>query len=131
MSVLSLKDNIKKYRMLADLTLEDLATKVGVSRQTIQRYESGVINNIPSDNIEKIALALDTTPANLMGWEEKSKLININEDVSDYGQKNKELLDLYHQLNGDGKNKLIEYAQDLINGGRYKKVVSGQKISNS
>jgi len=63
-----LKDNIKSYRIQKGLTLEELAQKVGVSRQTIQRYESGVISNIPSDNIEKMANALDVTPGNLMGW---------------------------------------------------------------
>ena len=64
-----LNDNIKKYRLLAQMTLEDLAKKVGVSRQTIQRYESGVISNVPSDKIEKLAIALKTTPAHLMGWD--------------------------------------------------------------
>lgn len=65
---MALKDNIKSQRIRCGLTLEELAQKVGVSRQTIQRYESGVISNIPSDNIEKIADALDTTPSYLMGW---------------------------------------------------------------
>ncbi len=65
---MALKDNLKSKRTEKGLTLDEVATKVGVSRQTIQRYESGVINNIPSDNIEKLASALDTTPAELMGW---------------------------------------------------------------
>lgn len=67
-----LKDNLKRARLLADMTLDDVAQKVGVSRQTIQRYESGVIQNIPSDNIEKIAKALNVSPGMLMGWEEKT-----------------------------------------------------------
>lgn len=67
-----LKDNLKRARLLADMTLDDVAQKVGVSRQTIQRYESGVIQNIPSDNIEKIAKALSVSPGMLMGWEEKT-----------------------------------------------------------
>ena len=51
------------------MTLDEVAQKVGVSRQTIQRYESGVIQNIPSDNIEKIANILGVSPGVLMGWE--------------------------------------------------------------
>ena len=65
---MALKDNLKSKRTEKGLTLDEVASKVGVSRQTIQRYESGVISNIPSDNIEKLASALDTTPAELMGW---------------------------------------------------------------
>lgn len=51
------------------ITLEELAKKVGVARATVQRYESGVIPNIPSDKIELLAEALDTTPGFVMGWE--------------------------------------------------------------
>ena len=64
-----LKDNLKAARLRAGMTLDDVAQKVGVSRQTIQRYESGVIQNIPSDNIEKMAKALNVSPGVLMGWE--------------------------------------------------------------
>lgn len=58
--------NIKSRRIDLGLTLEEVAKIVGVSRQTIQRYESGVIASIPSDKIEKLAQALNTTPAFVM-----------------------------------------------------------------
>jgi len=66
---MGLKENIKARRLEKGMTLEDVAKEINVSRQTIQRYESGVISNIPSDKIELIAQALDTTPSKLMGWE--------------------------------------------------------------
>ena len=61
-------ERIKSVRLQQALTLEDLSKKVGVSRQTLSRYETGIISNIPSDNIEKLAKALNTSPAHLMGW---------------------------------------------------------------
>lgn len=72
---MSIGNNIKNKRLENGFTLEYLAKKVGTSKQTIQRYETGVISNIPSDKIELLADALKTTPAFLMGWEtaEKSK----------------------------------------------------------
>ena len=48
---------------MLDMTLEDVAKDVGVSRQTLSRYETGVIGNIPSDKIELLAKSLRTTPA--------------------------------------------------------------------
>lgn len=63
-------ENIRLRRKQLGMTLEEVAAKVGVSRQTMSRYETGVIGNIPSDKIEKLALALETTPAYLMGWTE-------------------------------------------------------------
>lgn len=71
-------ENIKKKRLEAGLTLEDVAKIVGVSRQTLSRYETGVIGNIPSDKIEAIAKAIHTTPAVIMGWEDTAKTLPIN-----------------------------------------------------
>lgn len=36
--------NLKKYRLLKDLTQEQLADKVGVRRETIMRLEAGKYN---------------------------------------------------------------------------------------
>ena len=54
------------------MTLEELAEAVGTSRQTIHRYENGIITNIPPEKVVSLAEALDTTPAYLMGWESES-----------------------------------------------------------
>lgn len=66
---MSIGENIRRCRRDLDMTLEEVATRVGVTRATIQKYENGIINNIPSDKIELLAKALHTTPAYLMGWE--------------------------------------------------------------
>lgn len=61
---------LKKRREDLRLTLDDVAKVVGTSRQTIQKYESGVISNIPSDKIELLSDALGVSPAYIMGWED-------------------------------------------------------------
>ena len=71
---MGLKENIKKFRIERNLTLEEVANKLGVSKPTVQRYESGVISNIPPDKIEHIAEIFNITPAQLMGWKD----IDIN-----------------------------------------------------
>lgn len=68
----SIGQRIKEKRIERNMTLEEVGKIAGVSRATIQRYESGTISNIPSDRIERIAKALKTTPAYLMGWEDDS-----------------------------------------------------------
>lgn len=72
------KDKIKNRRSELNLTLEDVAKKVGVSAPTIQRYESGEIQNVRRDKIKLLADALDVTPDYLMGWDEK-KQVNSDE----------------------------------------------------
>lgn len=65
------KENIKIRRLELNLTLEEVSNELGVSKPTLQRYESGVISNIPLDKVEKLAKILETTPSYLMGWENK------------------------------------------------------------
>ena len=79
---MSIGQNIKRRRRELDMTLEEVAKKVGISRQTLSRYETGVIGNIPSDKIEALAKVLDTSPAYIMGWEESSST-NEEQPASD------------------------------------------------
>ena len=60
------------------MTLEALADAVGTSRQTIHRYETGAISNIPPDKVELLAEALGTTPAALMGWKDESRARRVS-----------------------------------------------------
>ena len=61
-------ERIKALRKQKRMTLEELAAALGTSKQTIHRYENGVIANIPHDKIVQLAEALDTLPADLCGW---------------------------------------------------------------
>lgn len=70
------KDLIKKRRAEIGVTLEDIGKIVGVSKATVQRWESGEIKNIRRDKIEKLSQALQTTPAYLMGWDENKSHAN-------------------------------------------------------
>jgi len=59
---------LRKLRIERDYTLEYVANVIGVSRQTVQRYETGVISNIPSDKIEMLANLYKVSPGTIMGW---------------------------------------------------------------
>lgn len=65
---MEIKDLIKTRRLAIGLTLEEVAEKVGVSRATVSRWESGNISNMRRDKIAKLADALHTTPAYILGW---------------------------------------------------------------
>ena len=62
-------NKLKALRKERGMTLEGLAQLLGTSKQTIHRYENGIIANIPHEKIEALARALDVTPAELMGWD--------------------------------------------------------------
>ena len=59
---------LKRLRKENGLTLDELARIIGTSKQTIHRYENGIITNIPPSRVESLATVLGTTPSELMGW---------------------------------------------------------------
>ena len=62
-----LADRLKAARKAKGLTLDELAERIGTSKQTIHRYENGIISNIPHDKIAHLAQALEISPNELMG----------------------------------------------------------------
>lgn len=62
-------ERIKARREELGMTQTALADRIGESKQTVYKYESGLVSNIPSDKIELIARVLNTQPAYLMGWD--------------------------------------------------------------
>ena len=68
---MTIGERIRARRRELGLTLEAVAIETDTSKQTIQRYESGVIGNIPHARLEGVARVLKTTPGYLMGWDEE------------------------------------------------------------
>lgn len=72
-------ERIRQMRESADLGLTELADKIGVSKQTLYKYENDIITNIPSDKIEAIAQVCNVSPAIIMGWAMEEKYAEIKE----------------------------------------------------
>lgn len=64
-------NRIRLARQEAGLSVDELAARLGKNRATVYRYESDEIENFPITVIGPLAEALHTTPAYLMGWDEK------------------------------------------------------------
>lgn len=62
-------DRIKEIRNKLGLSQVDFADKIGVSKQTLYKYENNIITNIPSDKIEVVSEIGNVSPAYLMGWD--------------------------------------------------------------
>lgn len=61
---------VAEKRHALGMSYQELADATGLSKSTLQRYETGDIKNIPLSKVKSLAAALQTTPAELMGWEE-------------------------------------------------------------
>lgn len=98
---------IKQLRQEKGMTLEQVATIVGVGKSTVRKWETGMIANMRRDKIALLAKALDTTPAYLMGWnEEQNEKISLDEPKLTEGEKM--LLELFKQIPENKQQVVLE-----------------------
>ena len=62
-------ERIKERRLKLEMSYQDLSNATGISKSTLQRYETGYIKKVPINQIEILAKALHTTPSYLIGWD--------------------------------------------------------------
>ena len=124
---------IRDRRIALELTLDELGKRVGVGASTVRKWETGYIKDMRSDKIQKVADALDVTPAYLMGWDESQSVsveqvhtnngligqanapvyINGENTPAQLSKEETELLRLYKELSVRGRMQLLTKAMDL------------------
>lgn len=126
----SIGRRLRKLRLEQELTLEDVSKKVGVTKATINKYESNTVKNIKRDTIEKLAEALSTSPEYLMGWTDNSTRVNSvhtnngiigqnsgtlinNNSGRTLSKEELELLRIYDSLDVKGRIELLTTAMRL------------------
>ena len=78
---MKLGERIKNRRKELGISVDYVAKELGVSVSTVYRYEDSSIEKIPVNVFEKLCSILQTTPARLMGNEEKTG-ISLPENFS-------------------------------------------------
>lgn len=117
---------IKERRKELNMSVDELAQKLNKNRTTVYRYEKGDIENLPMDILGPLAEVLNTTPAYLMGWDNKS--ISAMDTITDYyrlsiGREDNIRVKRFdtwakkfnkYVFTDEEHNKLVEYAEFLI-----------------
>ena len=71
----SIGERIRYIRRERNMTQEELGNKVGVTKATINKYETGVIVYLKRPMLDKLAKALSISPAYLMGWDDNATIV--------------------------------------------------------
>ena len=105
---------IRDFRKRLGLSVDDVAEKLKKNRATIYRYESDDIENLPAPILEPLAKVLQTTPAELMGWEQSP----VSDDLPTLTQRDerqiaKDLEDMLHSLKGSAAMGELEDEEDM------------------
>ena len=112
---MTIGEKIKHLRKQQNISVDELASKLGKNRATVYRYEKGDIENLPLATLVPLAKALNTTPAHLMGWDETKE--DITKELFSYWkevptERLKLWLDHFRRFNftENEVDKIIEYA---------------------
>lgn len=119
-------DIIKFLRNQYNLTQKDLSKILGVNLSSIQKYESGTVSNLKMETIRKLCDYFDLSPIVFVFAED----VEFNSLLSGRFIKGKyfEFTKTVMTLNDEGVNKVMEYAEDLLASGNYKKSQDKVKI---
>ena len=66
---MTLGEKIAALRKAKGMTQQELADKLNTTKQTIGKYEKGIVSNLPLNRIRELADALDCDPSYLTGWD--------------------------------------------------------------
>ena len=116
--------NIRNFRIFKGMTQEDLANRIGKSKNVISNWERG--DNSPDiDCIEKICNIMGVTPNQLFGWEPYKEYEDYKQMMD---EKKMELEILQHK-----KNQLqseIDSLKDAINAEAAKFKIDAEEEGN-
>ena len=82
MDNISIGKRIEHARELRSLTMDELASRIGVAKSTIQRYEKGKITTIKLPVIDSIARELKVNPSWIIGKTDAMDVVNDNRTAS-------------------------------------------------
>lgn len=104
---------LKYLRKLDKITQQELATALGIAKSTISMYENGQ-REPDFETLESIADYFNVEMRSFFPSNEKpfDSPPSLEED---------RLLSLYRELNEEGREKLVDYADDMVRSGKYKK----------
>lgn len=106
----SIGTKIRIAREAKGITQEQLGKLCRTTKQTIFKYENGIVTNIPMDRIPVIAKVLDVDPCYLMGWSDISSPSSCDRSPALTAEE-RLLVQKYRQLDARGKAAV----QNVIN----------------
>lgn len=93
---MTIGERIKLRRELLGLTQEEVAKKCGYkSRSSVNKIE--LSRSLPLKKVELMANALETTPAELMGWTDENTDYSTEKDVVEAPEESSEAKELYER----------------------------------
>lgn len=128
---------IKFLREKKGMTQEQLAEEMGYShKSSINKIEAGKAD-LPQSKLYQFAKILGVTPCELLGTDDEPNPTDNEPTASSvydlihkvFGEQTAELVRLFIDFNEEGKEKLLDIADDMTCSGKYKKDDQNEVVS--
>lgn len=121
---MNIKDYLYTRRKELNLTLEEVATHVGVSKSTVKKWETGFIKNMRRDKMALLAEVLQVPPTALLSdihLSANGPMSDNNNNLNRLSPEETEIIKKYRALDERGKENVIatldrEYEHSKENG---------------
>ena len=102
-------ERIRYYRKLNDMSMVELAHRIGVQHSAIYKYEKGIVTNIPKDNIEKIAAVFGIPAYELVDWLTDDPVPDLDLNTDE-----RAVITLYRKLTDRNKQAVKSYLNFIL-----------------
>lgn len=98
-------NRIRMKRIEKEMTMEQLASALGVKASAINKYEKGIVENIKRSTIQQMAVIFECDAAWLMGFDKDPV------EVPQYNPRIMEFIEVLSQLTDDQVDSLLHMAR--------------------
>lgn len=124
---MTIGERLKRLRTERGMTQEEVGQILGITKGAVQKYESGQITNFRADTIKKLCKLFQIAPAYFVfddvaeDYSSSNSRDLRNMVIMHFGERFISFLDVLNILNEDGRRKVIEYTNDLVQIEQYKR----------
>lgn len=115
------KDRLREARKKAGMTQKEVAAALGIDDTTYCGYETGK-RQPDALRIKELAHCLNTSGDYLL------ELPMVEDQKSALSSKENLLLRLFHQLNEEGQDDLLDYADTLVRSDKFNKKTGADRL---
>ena len=104
-------EKIRALRKQHGMTQTELAERLNTTKQTIGKYEQGIVTNLPLYRVQELADVFGVAPEFLVGWEEQKEKPAEDDGLS---EKQREFIRLVSQLSDQEVSMLSAQVKGLL-----------------
>lgn len=123
-------EKFNEMRKNSGMSLDEISAKSGIPKGTLSKITAGITKAPPLETMRKLVYSMGYTLDDL---DDNPPKREKSPSTAEAVPGEEQLISLYRDLNDEGREKLVDYADDLVSSGKYIKTsanqVGGEKLA--